>query len=119
MKNFSLQRNEQFGDYTLTPFYDLLNTYIHVPGESDMALDLFKDGYQTESYQAGSKYTKPDFIEFAQKLGIREKRFNIILDDMVSKSNEVEELVSRSFLDDSLKKGYITSYQNKLERIKY
>ena len=41
LKNFSLFRNEQFGDYTLTPAYDLMNSRIHINIEPDTSLDLF------------------------------------------------------------------------------
>ncbi|MCF8241480.1 MAG: HipA domain-containing protein [Melioribacteraceae bacterium] len=119
LKNFSLSRNQQYGDYLLTPFYDLLNTSLNVPGESDTALDLFKDGFETEEYKAGSKYTKPDFVEFAKKLEIKEIRYNKILNEIISKTDEVKELVSRSFLTDELKELYLKSYFDKLARISF
>ncbi|MDZ7763447.1 MAG: hypothetical protein U5K00_03340 [Melioribacteraceae bacterium] len=103
----------------MTPFYDLLNTSLHVPGESDTALDLFKGGYETEEYKAGSKYTRPDFVEFAKRLEIKEIRYNKILNEIISKTDEVKELVSRSFLNDELKELYLQSYFDKLARISF
>ena len=97
LKNFSLYRNEEYGDYLLTPFYDLLNTSIHVPGESDLALELFKDGFVTTAYKAGSKYTKGDFEVFDGRLGINEKRFNTIYNELLTETDKVEEFVSTSF----------------------
>ncbi|MBU1113897.1 MAG: HipA domain-containing protein, partial [Bacteroidetes bacterium] len=57
LKNFSLFKDEKYGEYRLTPAYDLLNTTIHIPNESDTALELFKDGYETDGYKFNSKYT--------------------------------------------------------------
>jgi serine/threonine-protein kinase HipA len=118
LKNFSLYRNQTYGDYTLTPFYDLLNTYLHVPGEKDMALELFKDGFETEQYRAGAKYTKPDFIEFADRLGINKIRFNNIFNKMLNGAPEVENLVSKSFLSDPLKSQYLNNYYLRLDRLR-
>ncbi len=53
LKNFSLDRNQTYNDYLLSPFYDLLNKYLHVPGETEIAFELFKDGFKTEAYKAG------------------------------------------------------------------
>ncbi len=119
LKNFSLFRNQKYGDYLLTPFYDLLNTSLHVPNETGMALELFKDGFQTEAFKAGSKYTRPDFVEFAKRLEIKEIRFNKILDEITGKTKKVEELISRSFLNDNMKSEYLKSYQNRLGRLRF
>jgi serine/threonine-protein kinase HipA len=118
LKNFSLYRNETYGDYMLTPFYDLLNTSLHVPGEKDIALELLKDGFETVQFRAGSKYTKPDFIEFADRIGINKIRFNKIYNQMLNGSTEIEKLVSASFLKDSLKTQYLSNYFQRLERLK-
>ena len=118
IKNFSLYRNEQYGDYLLTPFYDLLNTSIHVAGERDMALDLFKVGYVTEAFKAGSKYTKPYFAEFAERIGINMKRFNTLYEDMLTKTEKVKEMVYQSFLKDDLKERYFENYLKRLDRLK-
>lgn len=42
VKNFSAIQTDE-GDHVITPAYDLLCTRIHSPGETDMALTLFKD----------------------------------------------------------------------------
>lgn len=119
LKNFSLIRNEEYGDYLLTPFYDLLNTSIHVPGERDVALDLFKDGFETDEYKAGSKFTKPDFYEFAKRIGIKERRFDKLYNDMLNKSEAVKEIVNKSFLKLEIQKVYLEGYYKRLDRLKY
>lgn len=117
LKNFSLYRNENYGDYLLTPFYDLINTSLHVPGESDLALDMFKDGFETKFYKTGSNYTLPDFIEFATRLGINEKRMLKIFVEMLSGKEQVEILINNSFLNDKLKVKYLESYNQKYKRL--
>lgn len=118
LKNFSLYRNEQYGDYLLTKFYDLLNTSIHVPNESEFDLELFKDNFETDAYKAGIKYTKPDFVEFAKRIGINENRFTKIYDAMLDKTEQVKEMVDSSFLRSDLKRVYFVGYVDRLERLK-
>jgi serine/threonine-protein kinase HipA len=117
LKNFSLYRNENYGDYLLTPFYDLINTSLHVSGERDLALDMFKDEFETASYKAGSKYTLPDFIEFATRLGINEKRLLKLFVEMLSGRDQVEILIKDSFLNNELKIKYLDSYNQKFKRL--
>ena len=119
LKNFSLYRNQTYGDYLLTPFYDLLNTSLHVPGETDTALELFKDGFQTEEYKAGSKYTRQDFVEFAGRIGISDTRSSKILNEMTGKLEMIEDLIIRSFLNDEMKAIYLKSYLDKLKRLEF
>jgi serine/threonine-protein kinase HipA len=118
LKNFSLFRNIQYGDYLLTPFYDLLNTSLHVPGEGDLALELFKDGFISEEFKHGSKHTKTDFYEFANRIGIKQIRFNRIYDPLLDRSDDVKNLVNKSFLSEQMKEQYRESYYNKLDRLK-
>lgn len=92
----------------------MLNTSLHVPGEADLALDLFKDNFVTEAYKSGSKYTKPDFEEFARRKGINERRFTKIYKEMISNSDSVKKIIYNSFLRDGLKKVYYESYLNRL-----
>jgi len=117
LKNFSLLRNEKYGDYLLTPFYDLINTSIHSPGENDTALELFKDNYMTVAYRAGSKYTRQDFIELAERIGMNKNRIDKIYSEMLNKTDHVKKLIANSFLREELKKVYLESYYNRLERI--
>jgi len=117
VKNFSLYRNETFGDYTLTPCYDLANTSLHVPGERDTALDLFDGGYQTEADKYDSKYTRPDFIEFGIRIGMAPKRILKILTRFSTYSPGVEALVKKSFLPEDLQALYVDSYMKRVERL--
>lgn len=117
LKNFSLYKNEEYGDYLLTPAYDLLCTRIHSPYESDLALDLFDDDFRSEGYKHTSKYGSDDFLEFARRLGIKSEKAVNILKSYVINSNKVDDLISRSFLSDELKQKYSDVYKNKLSRL--
>ncbi len=117
LKNFSLTRNEQFGDYILTPAYDLLNTRLHLTVEPDTALDFFKDDFITEEYKAGSKYTKVDFLELGLRFGILKDRAEKILLRFTAKEKEIIEKVDQSFLPDDLKRTYIELVRERRERL--
>jgi len=117
LKNFSLTRNEQFGDYILTPAYDLMNTRLHIIIEPDTALDFFKDDFITEEYKAGSKYTKADFLELGFRFGILKDRAEKILLRFTAKEKEIIEKVNQSFLRDELKRTYIELVKERRERL--
>jgi serine/threonine-protein kinase HipA len=111
LKNISVFRNEKYGDYLLTPFYDLSNTLLHSSAGKQMALSLFKDSTNIE-------YTRQDFIDFAKRIGINERRLSGLFDSMISRSAEVKELISISFLNEALKLKYMEAYSEKLEKLK-
>ncbi|MGE5403015.1 MAG: HipA domain-containing protein [Ignavibacteriales bacterium] len=119
LKNFSLSRNAEFGDYLLTPAYDIMNTSLHVPGESDSALELFSGDYMTAAFRAGSKYTRQDFYEFGLRImgEAAGKRIDRMLNEIVSFREKTEELVKRSFLQDELKKTYLESIDARRMRL--
>lgn len=119
VKNFSLFRNNQFGDYTLTPAYDLLNTNLHIPNEPDTALELFKDGFESESYKSGSKFTSEDFYIFGKRIGMKEPRIKNILNNFIMHKDQIETLTNKSFLADDLKAIYLEIVNNRRERLKF
>ena len=119
LKNFSISRNEDYGDYLLTPFYDLINTSIHVPGEHETALELFKDSFMTKGYKFSSKYSMDDFFEFGTRLGLKPIRISKIIEDIVSGEKEIRNLVNRSFLDNNLKIEYLRLVEERRARILY
>ena len=115
VRNFSMMRTHA-GDQVLTPAYDLLCTRLHAPGESDMALTLFRDGFSAD-YEKIGFYTRIDFILFGKKLGIREPRVRKIIDDLLKHGEQVGQLVERSFLREDIRIGYHAHYKDKLGRI--
>lgn len=113
LKNFSLLESSK-GDYLLSPAYDLVNTRLHVD-DTDFALDkgLFTDEFKSAEYKKSEHPSKSDFIEFAKRIGVTESRVEKLLNPFLEKQNQVETLISRSFLSDTGKRGYLLLYQTK------
>ena len=119
VKNFSLIRSEETGEYRLTPAYDLLNTRLHLPTETRTALNLFKDDFTTESYKANAFYAYDDFAAFAQKLGLVETRYKRILQSFVDSKEDVLAMVDRSILPDDCKRLYKEHVLDSVKAISY
>lgn len=116
-KNFSLRSTPEDSDvYELTPAYDLLNTSLHIPNEmSRMALDLFKDedDFSTLFYEMNGFYGVPDFMEFARRIGVVEKRAERFIRQAVDSVPVMEEMLDSSFLSDSGKEKYKASVRDR------
>ncbi len=119
LKNFSLIRNDQYGDYTLTPAYDLLNTRLHLPNESRTALPLFKDDYQTASFQANAFYAYDDFYELANRLDLHKTRFGRMMQLFRDKESAVVSLIERSALSEECKHLYKQHVQDSTRALSY
>jgi len=107
IKNFSLFRDQVASMTRLTPAYDLLNTRLHLPNESALALDLFNDDYTTPSFDALGFYSYEDFYEFGLRLGIHPRRISRNLEELISQEGALHLLLDRSFLP----KALITRYK--------
>jgi serine/threonine-protein kinase HipA len=116
LKNFSLIRDDS-GEYLLAPAYDLMNTVIHTPHESDTALDLYKDDINSKYYSSYGHYGHENFMELARRLGIVETRAARILDQFNTSEEEVIEFINTSFLSEEVKKIYISCFADKLKRM--
>jgi len=113
LKNFSLIRDKK--EMKLSPSYDILNTKIHID-DAEMALDLLKDDEFTKDYDVLGYYSYADIKEFSLRQGIKEKRFTKILDEIVSYTPSVKEMIENSFLSNEMKEIYTKSYINNLEK---
>jgi serine/threonine-protein kinase HipA len=113
LKNFSLLESSS-GDYLLSPAYDLINTKLHVD-DTDFALDkgLFSDDFKSEQYKKSGHPSKSDFMEFAIRIGIAESRVEKLLNPFLVKQLFVETLISRSYLTEANKRGYLLMYHTK------
>lgn len=113
LKNFSLLESSS-GDYLLSPAYDLINTGLHVD-DTDFALDkgLFADNYRSQQYKKSGHPSKEDFTEFALRIGVNENRIQKLLNPFLEKQSFVETLISRSFLTEANKRGYLLMYKTK------
>lgn len=99
------------GDYILSPAYDLINTRLHVD-DTDFALDkgLFSDDYKSDHFKQNGHPSMIDFKEFANRIGIMPGRFDKIMTPFIQHQPFVETLVSRSFLSEANKIGYLLMY---------
>ena len=113
LKNFSLIQTK-FGDFRLSPAYDLLCTFLHTPNEPAMALDLFEADYDTDAYNVLGYYSYTDFFEFGVKIGISKNRVERIMFDFSNKSSAVKMMIDNSFLNEELKEIYWNQYQTRL-----
>ncbi|MDX9747643.1 MAG: HipA domain-containing protein [Paludibacter sp.] len=110
-KNFSILETPM-GDYRLSPAYDLLNSRIHI-ADTDFALE---DGLLPKDIAVGSMLAQ--FARLAESAGINEKIFKDSLDLMLSKSTQVEKMITASFLNESTKRNYWQAYQGRLKQMK-
>jgi len=117
LKNFSLLESDS-GDYFLSPAYDLINTRLHVD-DTDFALDrgLFADDFASETFKKTLHRGKQDFTEFAKRIGVREDRLEKLLELFLLKQDKVDMLVSRSFLNEPNKRGYLMEYGTGRKRL--
>ena len=113
LKNFSLLESS-FGDYLLSPAYDLINTRIHV-SDTDFALNkgLFSDEFKSSEYKNSGHPSKSDFIEFGNRIGVNSNRIEKLFNPFLEKSLFIETLVNRSFLIDENKRAYLLMYNSK------
>lgn len=114
-KNFSLFESE-FGDYILTPAYDLICTSLHFPGEGRTALDLF-DNYTTASFRQNAFYKRPDFLKLAELYGMNMKRAERFLNLFASGADRVHHLIGRSMLSSRAKADYRARFADRLRAI--
>jgi len=112
LKNFSLLETED-GDFVLSPAYDLLNTEMH-QAEIDFALN---GGLYPKSHYQGKLIFQ--FQQLGKLASIPEKMVERILAQMFTNSPKIEQLIRRSFLDESAQKNYYQAYQGRLKRLKY
>jgi len=110
-KNFSLIETP-LGDFRLSPAYDLLNTRLHIE-DPDFALD---DKLLPKNIAIGNLWVQ--FNLLADKAELTKKQKNDIFDNLLSKSDNVEKLISASFLNDKLKRNYTQAYQTRWKKLK-
>jgi serine/threonine-protein kinase HipA len=110
LKNFSVLETPM-GDYRLSPAYDLMNTRIHIE-DQDFALD---QGILSPTVFQGTVLKQ--FQQLALRAGIQEKQINAILKEMLSKSDQVEQLITASFLNERTQRSYLQHYQTRLNKL--
>jgi len=118
LKNFSLVQTTD-GDYVLSPAYDLMNTAIHTPGERDLAFEdgLFDGDYECPGFEKYGCYTYDEFLEFAQRIGVLPQQAEKMLGNLLGHEEEVESLVTRSFLNPQMQAEYLRMYHQKKKQL--
>lgn len=116
MKNFSLQQSP-YGDYLLSPAYDLMNTSLHIQ-DTDFAL---KEGLipaydYSETYRKTGHPCQEDFATFGKRIGVHPTKINSVITMFSEKNSMVTELINRSFLDEKTKRMYLRSYIERVSR---
>jgi len=109
-KNFSLIETT-FGDFKLSPAYDLLNSRIHI-ADRDFALE--QGLLPPQEVQGKIMY---QFIKMGQISEIPEKQINKIITDLTSHADEVKELIQHSYLSDRFKRNYEQAYLTRLAKL--
>jgi len=118
LKNFALLESPT-GDYLLSPFYDLLDTRLHV-NDSDLALTkgLFTDDFKSEQYKRSGHPALSDFTEFGKRIGVNPKRIEKITEPLAVKQEEVDIMIENSILNEKSKKAYRLHYYKKLNYLR-
>ena len=113
LKNFSLIETAS-GDFILSPAYDLINTRIHVDDTAfALSKGLFKDDSLSDYYQRTGYPCQSDFLEFARRIGMTQKRTKKLFAPFISRQAMVEKLARHSFLNPSSKRAYILDYNTR------
>lgn len=108
LKNFSLLANEQ-GEYSLTPAYDLVNTALVNPSDTEeLALTL-------NGKKSNLKYV--DFVKAFETLKMPVKVLDSMLHNFFYCRREMAAMVHSSFLSDTMKDGYLEVMRKRYELV--
>ena len=110
LKNFSLIETPM-GDFRLSPAYDLLNSRIHID-DSEFALE---GDLLPPSLNHGTIAHR--FAILAAEAGIPGTIRQTLFNRMTTRSDQVERLVSASFLDERSKRNYWQAYQGRVRQL--
>lgn len=116
IKNFTLIETTT-GNYTLSPAYDLLNTFLHLasPGIFALSKGLFKEGMTQSDLTAISQQ---DFIEFGDRLGIPSRIVQKEIKTFASEQSQALNLIDSSFLSNPQKETYRDTYLYRVNTLK-
>lgn len=108
-KNFSLIETP-YGDFKLSPAYDLLNSGLHID-DNDFALT---DGLLPRQLAQGKIATQ--FFVLGEQAEINKTQIENIFNELSSKEDEVLRLIEASFLNEKSKRNYKQAYQTRLKK---
>ncbi len=109
-KNFSLIEMS-FGDFKLSPAYDLLNTRVHI---EDRAFAL-NEGLLPPKETRGK--IREQFIKLGEKAGVPIKVIHKTIIELTNNQDKVQQLISRSFLSEKKKRNYEQAYLTRVNKL--
>lgn len=110
LKNFSLIQTE-FGDFKLSPAYDLLNSRIHV-ADREFALD---DGLLPPDQVRGKIHEQ--FYKLGDLAGINGTMMDGAFASLTSRKEDVLRLINHSYLSEKIKRNYEQAYLTRLNKL--
>lgn len=115
-KNFSVLEDPA-GGYRLAPAYDLVSTSLHFPHESPLALDLFREGELTASFETLGHWCGKDFLELARRWNLIASRSVGWLRRLCSSGSDVASLVHRSFLPAQIQDRFLEVWTDRVRAL--
>ena len=106
-----LQRES--GDFGLAPAHDLFSTILHFDNQPLLPLPLFSSQPDTV-HSPAHRYTRKDFLKFANHIGLKESLAIRFLDGFFEKKDAVFNLVEKSFMSSAAKKLFKKYYLDRL-----
>lgn len=110
-KNFSIIETA-FGDFKLSPAYDLLNSRMHI-NDSDFALS---EGLLPPQDAKGKIHEQ--FFTLGEQAGIPTKQLDKIFGALTDNVEAVKQLIRHSFLSERFKRNYEQAYLGRLKRLR-
>ena len=94
-----------------------MSTIIHTPGESDTALNLFDQDYESDYYSTYGHYGRTEFIEFAKRLGIVEVRYKRIINEFIENETVVHNFIQNSSLSNKALESFTINFKSRIKRL--
>ncbi|MBS1585130.1 MAG: HipA domain-containing protein [Bacteroidetes bacterium] len=107
-----------YGDHLLSPAYDIICSSLHTgAGNEILENSLYHGDTVSPGYQRFGYHTGIEFMNFAKRIGMIEKRAQNVLNSFTKNEITVDYLVKRSFLDEESKRAYMDLYREKRDRL--
>jgi serine/threonine-protein kinase HipA len=115
LKNFSRLDCTGNNNAFLAPAYDLLNTALHNPADTYLALEkgLYEGDMDGPGYSRYGCYCYDDFLLFAEKAGLMPARAARMLEGLLLHEEQVSGLISNSFLSAAARQQYMAGYRQR------
>jgi serine/threonine-protein kinase HipA len=117
LKDFALISAPGHAIHHLSPAFGLINTRLHLSGEKESALALFKDGYESDGFKVRGFHGRGDLLLFAGKIGIRDSRAAASLDRFMGGYDKMAALLERSYLSTEAKAEYLSHVRERMARL--